>query len=140
VDASKLRRALAQFLGENQYRKFVHEGVRRGRLRYWQQQSWDAFLAAHPEYAVTLDELSGAIRVCHLHGDELLPATVEVFHGCVDYSREFSQALVKYFPKCIMPFSTEGAPFDGDTKQVRYCPTCEIAASEWAASQKRDYR
>jgi hypothetical protein len=132
VDGSDLRRALAAFLGETQYRKFVEQGVRRGRLRHWQEESWGEFTAAHPEYAIGLDELSSALDVCPLHGEEFLTATVKVFRGNVDHSREFERARREGFPYSIpKPFSTEGRPFEGNTAEVRYCPTCERAAGEW---------
>jgi hypothetical protein len=132
VDPCELRQALAEFLGDAPYRKFVEQGVRRGRLRDWQELSWGEFTAAHPEFAIGLDVLSAALDVCPLHGQEFLTTTVAVVRGNVHHSREFEQALREGFPHLIpRPYSTEGRPFAGNTAEVRYCPACERAAGEW---------
>jgi hypothetical protein len=52
ADTTAVRRALAAFLGEARFRKFVQQGFRRGRLRYWQEREWSRFTAAQPEFAV----------------------------------------------------------------------------------------
>src|SRR5688572_1644562 len=83
-EAPVIRQAFASFLGMDRFRKFIHQGWRRGRLRYWQEQEWMRFTAAHPEFAVSLEELEAVLRVCELHGQELLPDIVKVFHGCLD--------------------------------------------------------
>jgi hypothetical protein len=36
VEPVELGRALAAFLGGDRFRKFVRQGVRKGRLRYWE--------------------------------------------------------------------------------------------------------
>ena len=69
AEAAILRQALAAFLGEIQYRKFVDRGMHRGRLAYWPELAWSRFAAAYPELAVGPDELTAALRVCHLHSD-----------------------------------------------------------------------
>jgi hypothetical protein len=71
VDAVALRRVFGVFLGDERFRKFVHQGFRRGRLRYWQEQEWNRFIAVHPEFAISTEELEVALRVCELHGQEL---------------------------------------------------------------------
>jgi hypothetical protein len=137
VDAAAVRQALAAFLGEERLRKFVRQGVGRGRLRFWQEQEWGRFTAAHPEFAVGLEELAVALRVCALHGQELLPDTVEVFHGCRDYADWYIEARNRLFPYAASdPWSTEGAPFEGDRIGVWYCPTCRQAKAEWEARRR----
>src|SRR5262249_12410400 len=89
ADAATLRRALATFLGEERFAKVVRQAVNRGRLLYWQEQEWDRFTATHPEFAVSVQELAIALRICELHGVELLPDTVEVFRGCRDYTDKY---------------------------------------------------
>jgi len=138
VDATGLRRALAAFLGDAQYRKFVQQGVRRGRLRFWQEQAWAGFVAAHPALAVGADELAAALRVCHLHGDELRPDTAEVVHGCLDWARSYVEARARLFPHAaedVVP--TEGRPFVGDRIGVWYCPSCRAARRAWEARRQR---
>src|SRR4051794_27068602 len=103
VDAVTLRQAFAAFLGEERFRAFVRqlaapemylgrpgshwppESIQPDRprgLRYWQQQEWSRFTATHPEFATSAEELARALRICEVHGRELLPDTAEVFHGC----------------------------------------------------------
>src|SRR5436305_10464151 len=96
--AAALRQALADFLGEERFRKFVRQGIHRGRLRFWQEQEWARFTAAHPESAVSLEELAVALRICELHGQELLPDTVEVFRGCIDHTQWYGEARQRLFP------------------------------------------
>ena len=62
AELSALRQALAAFLGDERFRKFVGQGCPDGRLRYWQQQEWGRFSAAHPEFAVSLEEIKLALR------------------------------------------------------------------------------
>jgi hypothetical protein len=59
ADAAALRRALAAFLGEE----------------------WGRFTAAYPQFVVGLEELAVALRVCELHGEELLPDAPFEFEG-----------------------------------------------------------
>jgi hypothetical protein len=97
-DHAALRQALATFLGDSQYRKFIHQGVRRGQLRYWQERVWEEFVAANPAFAVASDEREVALRVCHLHGDELLADTAEVFRGHMDFTEWYVEDRNRLFP------------------------------------------
>jgi len=137
TEAVALRQALSAFLGDERFRKFVQQGVRRGRLRFWQEQEWDRFCAARPEFAVSLEELGIALHICELHDQELRPDTVEVFHGCRDYAQWYIDSLNTYFPHAASdPWSTEGAPFEGDRIGVWYCPTCRDAKAEWESKRR----
>src|SRR5579872_6520408 len=73
AEAAALRQALATFLGDERYGKFARQGHSPGRLRYWQEQEWGRFTAAHPELAVSVGELVAALRGCESHGRKLLP-------------------------------------------------------------------
>lgn len=138
ADAAELRQALAAFLGDAQYRKFVQQGVRRGRLRYWQEEAWGRFAAAHPEMAVGPDELAAALMVCHLHGDPLQPDTAEVFQGCMDLARWYVEARNRLFPLAAQDVvSTEGRPFEGDRVAVLFCPSCRAARAAWESRRQR---
>src|SRR5438270_12026926 len=92
-----LRQTLSEFLGEDRYRKFIQQVFRRGRLPYWQEQEWARFTAAHPEMAVDLASLKAALRVCHLHGDELQPDLVDVLDACIDLSSSYVEARNRLF-------------------------------------------
>jgi hypothetical protein len=78
----------------------LHRGRRfRGnRLRFWQEQEWERFIAANPEFAVGMDQLAVAIRVCEIHGDELLPVSAKVIHGQVDYADSYEKPRNEQFP------------------------------------------
>jgi hypothetical protein len=69
METVELRRALAAFLGGDRFRKFVRQGFRKGRLRAWQEQEWNRFTAAHPEFAVGWEELAVALRIGPLPGE-----------------------------------------------------------------------
>ena len=134
----ELRQALAAFVGDDKYRKFVQQGIRRGRMRYWQEQVWSQFTSEHPEFAVTTDELVAVLRVCHLHGDELRPDTVEVIHGHVDWAKWYTDALVRLFPNAAEDVvSTEGRPFESDRIEVWYCQSCREARAAWQSRRGR---
>jgi hypothetical protein len=61
ADTNALRQAFSNFLGEDRFRRFVRQGFRKNRLRFWQEQEWERFIAAHPEFAVGMDELAVAM-------------------------------------------------------------------------------
>jgi hypothetical protein len=92
----------------------------------------------HPEFAVDLEELTIALRICELHGQELLHDTVEVFRGNVDHADWYTQARNRLFPHAASgSVSTEGAPFEGDRVEVWYCSTCRKAEAEWRAKRAK---
>lgn len=104
---------------------------------FWQEKDWNRFTDAHPEFAVGLDELAIALRICHLHGEELLPDTVPVFHGCLDYADSYIKAQIRLFPWAASdPWSTEGMPFDGERTDVWYCQACREAKAQWESERK----
>jgi hypothetical protein len=137
TDYADLRRALANQLGDERYRRFVEAGVRKGRLRYWQESVWSHFTAEHPECSISIDELGIALRVCPLHGDELQPDSVKVFKGCIDFTREFVQSANNLFPHAADFFSSEGNESFGDRVDLWYCPSCRKAKVAWRATQKK---
>jgi hypothetical protein len=141
VDAATLRQALAAFLGEERFRKLIQQGVGQSRLRFWQEQEWERFTLAHPEFAVSLAELAVALRICALHDQELVPDTVEVYHGCRDYANWYIEARNRLFPNAASdPWSSEGAPFERDQIGVWYCPACRQAKGEWEATRRVNRR
>jgi hypothetical protein len=134
METVELRRAFAAFLGEERFRKFVATGWP---LRFWQEQEWGRFCSAHAELAPGLDVLEVAIRICHVHGDELQPDDVEVFNGCIDYARDYIDVRKRLFPRAGNdPFSTEGRPVQADRVAVWYCPACRAAKAQWHARRE----
>jgi hypothetical protein len=131
ADAKSLRTRLEQFLGEAQYHKFVECGVYKGRLAFWQEQAWEKFVAAHPEFAVSVDELASALRVCHLHRDELLAGLGGPFRGSRDDAPAYWDAL------SLFPNARSGLVSIAGTLndlEVFYCPTCRRVEIEWLAA------
>jgi hypothetical protein len=108
-DAASLRRQPAEFLGDKQFRKFVAELRHAGRLRFWQEEMWGRFTATHPEHSVSPATLLAALRVCELHGAELLPDDVPVVEGNIDYDRRYYRVRQEEFPNAAVgPIYTGG--------------------------------
>src|SRR5262249_40986458 len=132
-NAVAFRKALTAFLGHERYRKFVKQGLSKGQLRFWQEQEWGRFSAAHPEFSLTPEELIVALRVCWLHGDELLPETVEILEGQVHFADDYVRAKATSFP-CS---GQAGVRYEGcQTRKVEgwYCPECRRAEATWRSS------
>jgi len=133
--AVELRKAFAAFLGVERFKKFVATGWP---LRFWQEQEWRRFSSTRPEPSPGPDVLQVAIRICELHGDELQPDQVELFHVCMDYARGYIETRNRLFPHANTgPVSDEGAPIQSDRIGVWYCPTCRVAEGNWNTSRKR---
>lgn len=138
AEVIELRKAFAAFLGDERFTKFVAAGWRRGRLRYWQEQEWRRFCAARPDVRAGLDDLEVALRICELHGDELRPDEVELFHGCLDFAQEYVEMRNRLFPHATSgPVATEGSPMGGDRIGVWYCPSCRSAEEKWNSRRRR---
>lgn len=138
TDPTALRRAFSAFLGEERYRKFFRQGLKRGKLRFWQELEWKNFTEAHPEFSIDFEELVKVLRYCVLHEEELQPDTVGVFRGCRDFTREYELALVERFPYASNDeWSTEGMPFEGGRVDVWFCPACRSAKAAWLAKRTR---
>jgi hypothetical protein len=134
LDSAALRRAFAEFLGSDRYRKFIQQGFRHGRLRFWQEREWERFTAAHPEFAVGAEELADVVRVCYLHGDELQLDTADVYPGCRDFAQWYIDARNRLFPNAATDgVSAEGRLFGRDRVTVWYCPSCRASEMAWRA-------
>jgi hypothetical protein len=157
MDVALLRQALASFLGDDGYRKFVKH-LNSGRMRYWQEAAWGRFVSAHPEWAISEHELRMALRVCWVHEAELRPEAVEVVDlpdevrrhylvtggfafptvadpgevpGYVRYNGPESSDWCPYARSTSVIKWTEGCPFPSCTMDVWYCPECRrMYASE----------
>jgi hypothetical protein len=136
ADAVALRRALADFLGVERFRKFVQQLRSTCRLRFWQEQEWGRFVAARPEFAIGEDELAVALRVCWLHGLKLQPDTVEVIDGQVEYADWYIRAKVAEFPcAASSPVWSAGCPLPTRSLGVWFCPECRRAEANWQQRQ-----
>ena len=135
MEAAELRKTLAAFVGDERFKKLVRG--RRGCMSFWQEQELRRFIAAHAESGVTPEDVNTALRVCEVHGDELKADEVELFHGCMDYTKEFIETRNRLFPNAATgPVSTEGRPMDGSSIGVWYCPSCRAAKEACEARRK----
>jgi hypothetical protein len=129
-NAAALREALAAFLGEERYRKFVKQGVAKGRLRFWQEEAWTQFTTTHPELDRSLEELAVALRVCWLHGAELLPGTAMVVDGQTHFDEGFLRTKATTFP-CSGPAQVWYDGCQSRRVNVWYCPECQRVEARW---------
>ena len=102
MDVAALRQALASFLGDERYRKFVKHLSYGQRMRYWQEEAWGQFVSGHPEWAMGEDELRVALRVCWVHGAELLTETLTV----VDAVADSRTGVTWYCPDCRQAYTS----------------------------------
>jgi hypothetical protein len=157
MDVALLRQALACFLGDEGYLKLVKCLNSGERMRYWQEAAWGRFVSAHPEWAISEHELRLAVRVCWMHGAELLPETVKVVNledevlrrhfvtggyvfptadpgevpHCVKYNGPAGGELCPCARSTSVIKWSEGCPFPPCTMVVWYCPECRrVYASE----------
>ena len=147
AQAKELLSTLEAFLGEDRFHRFISQGFtprrrywlkHEPRLRYWQEQQWQRFAEAHPEFAVSMAELEIILRICELHRLELQQDFEEVFHGNMDYTPEYTEACLRLFPHSETgPIPTEGLPFEGERVEVFYCPECRRAEAHWRARSRR---
>ena len=138
MDVTRLRSALADLLGPERNRKFILQLNHRNRLRAWQEEAVTKFLAAYPEFApLGRAELLASFAICEVHGNELQSYSVPVFRGNVDYAPDYNRTRVPSFPNAKRDFwSTEGAPFEGDSIELWFCPTCCEAERQWHAGRE----
>jgi len=138
VDHVALRSALREFLGKELFMEVVRHGCG-NRLLFWQEKDWARFIAANPLFDVSLSELTGALRICFIHGGELLPCEIEIFHGCLDYSSQYTRDRSQQFPYAAQdPISTEGRRTDAVSLHSWYCPGCRSARAAYLANRPRD--
>ena len=129
MEANEIRRRLLNFLGDDRFCKFLRAMPRSSegtRLRYWQQDVWDAFVLLNPDCSPNYEELVGIFRICELHGEELVQYQVPVFNGCVDYTKEFWETRRQHFPNAALDrISTEGRAIEAVSGTMWVCNRCE---------------
>lgn len=138
VTHDEVRTRFKAFAGDVQFHNFVVQvhrfAGRRGRLRFWQDKLWNAFLVENQDCGIDHDELCTTFRVCELHGCELQSTSVPVVDGCVVYSRDYTIDSASRFPHATREFvSTEGAPKYSNRADIFYCNKCDETreASRW---------
>ena len=124
-----IRQKLLEFLGTPKFRKFVKQlpySAAGTRLRYWQEEAWEQFVSAHPDFELTYEQIIRVFRICWLHGTELEQKAIPVRHGCVDYGPDYWRIRERRFPCAPWPFfSTEGREMTETMVVIWYCTVCE---------------
>jgi hypothetical protein len=129
-----LRSGLAEFLGAYRFRKFVLAGVG-SRMLYWQEREIERFREANPRLEFNLSDLEMALQFCPLHLLDLLPCSVDVFRGHLNWSQDYLNAMRSCFPFAPLDPVMVGEDFLGSRLNTFYCPECKKLAGEWQPSR-----
>lgn len=137
----QMRLALATFLGEERYRKFLRllntTCMHRGRLLFWQEDAWKEFVAAHPQWEMNYESLREQLRVCWVHGCELFGTRKRVYGPGVhlNYTREYTEVWSRMFPNSHEDLpervTAGGYPLPIELAEVWECPECCKARAKW---------
>lgn len=123
-----LRSKFAAEVGQRDYQRFLVAGVT-GRLRFWQERMISNFMLAHPELNLLPGELETALRVCEVHGDELVPGSVPGVAAEIDYAHNAeSKAL---FPRANVGPVGLGTGATERPIPIWFCASCRRAYAEW---------
>ena len=122
----ELRQALASFLGEERFRKFVRVGIR-PRMKFWQEQELELFFSANPELSRDPEDLARALRLCEVHGVDLEPTKVRTTEACLLLSPSYLSARAELFPHACLDevMVPPGSPKE---KSEWFCPQCRLAS------------
>jgi hypothetical protein len=131
ADTGTLRRVFADFLGDEQFRKFVRQYLQNGRMRFWQEREWNRFVATRPEFEDAKSELPTALRVCWRHESELQPDDVKVLDENLDYAESYLRAKRVDFPCLGLNSVISGVVDSNEGQGVWFCPECRIAEEKW---------
>ncbi len=131
IDTAALRQALRSELGEDRFMIFVRDS-HASRFKWWQEKAWDRFTERLPQYRCDLDTLRSILRWCPLHDIDLREDEVELFHGCMDFARDWEMDARLAFPYASSgPIPTQGRETDATTIEVLYCPLCREAEAAY---------
>ena len=132
------------FTGVQGFRKFLRAtntgAVDKRRFLFWQEQLWDEFCAAHPEYVhLSSEDLLAAFRICHIHEHRLLDDHVPAIYGHWRFPQDYLTALEESFPFANMMYCGDSVERQRHANQcVQFCPECRDALIEWNAG--RDHK
>ncbi|MCE4557196.1 hypothetical protein [Pelomonas cellulosilytica] len=126
VSPNALRASLKAFLGEQEYRKFLEAGAA-DPMKFWQEKSWERFVAEHPEMAIGSDERASALDVCPAHEAPLLAGFTDSPEG---HTFTNTPEMQRDFPRApLMPLLVAGVC------RVKYCQLCISAKAEHVANR-----
>jgi hypothetical protein len=136
MEASEFRTAFASFAGPDRYRKFLRalnrEDRWRGRFVYWQEELLARFAATAPSAGVAFEQVESLLRVCELHGADLVADPEALSHRCRGAVTDYTRAAAELFPNTDCGPLVMGRRFDNFRQGLWYCPVCRAAEVEWA--------
>jgi len=137
MEANEFRTAFAMFAGADRYQQFVRalngEGRWRCRFLFWQEELLAPFAASHPSAVVEFERVEQLLRVCELHGAELVPDPEGLSQRCRGAVTEYTRAQGERFPNSDCGPLIIGRRFDNFRRGLWFCPVCRAAETEWAA-------
>ncbi|MDY0747756.1 hypothetical protein SNE35_24850 [Paucibacter sp. R3-3] len=123
-----IRAEFQRFVGDKEYRRFLVVGVS-SRLRFWQERLVSAFVQSAAGLSATPEEVVIALRVCEVHGDELIEGSVPGVAAEIDYAPS-DEARTK-FPKADSDPVGLGSGAGERAVPVWYCPSCRRLREAW---------
>lgn len=119
-----LRTMFARYLGDAEYHRFLRAGTTT-RLRFWQERVIANFTNSYPDLKVTIDELVVALRICEVHGDELIEESVQGVATKIDHIETHEMRAT--FPHANTGPIARGIGAEEKAVSVWYCPSCRKA-------------
>lgn len=139
MNASEFRTAFIEFTGPDHYRqliRYLNSGGRwRCRFLYWQEELLARFAAAVPLADVAFENLEPLLRVCDLHGVELIADREAFSIRCRGGVSDFTRAAAERFPNIDCGPIETGHRFDSVRHGLWCCPVCRLAEAEYVARQ-----
>ncbi|MCC9608115.1 hypothetical protein LOC68_01615 [Blastopirellula sp. JC732] len=127
-----IRELFRVFLGNDvAFRKFIQtcntKSRESGRLTYAQEERWNSFTNANPEFkSLTFEEVVAAFHVCHIHLKPLRSVEVPIRKDVVSVSRtRESEAQISQAAFYAIPFVVDSPAWGEATHlSVDHCEDC----------------
>ena len=91
----------------------------------------EQFAATTLSVVLEFEQIEPMIRVCEMHGTELIPDTARLATRCRGWANDFTQAMEEWFPNIDCGPLVMGNPFDNYRYGLWRCPSCRAAETEW---------
>lgn len=135
MEASEFRVALARYVGSDNYRRFIRflngEGRWRARFLFWQEELLAGFAATYETGPVGFARIEPLLRVCELHGAELIPDPDGLSQRCHGAVTDFTRVQAESFPNTDCGPLEMGCRLENFRRGLWFCPTCRVAEAEW---------
>jgi hypothetical protein len=147
MDDFALRHQFSRFAGHEKFRDFVRAlnwaPIELKRLRFWQQQLWDSFVQANPQWPSDFSHAREAFRICEVHRQSLIRD--KVWGAGAPSNETQSPDMRRPNTPCefiMFPYPGWGLDPakwpDGYLKliEIWYCPECRSRRAEWEAEHQ----